>query len=123
MEIARKLFSDVFCYLLPLVNSSESGVSIRTKRERVSETYSYNEEETESDSTNLVWKLFEIRHAKLLIVNEFARYQGTPEENWSENVKKVCVGKTENCTSILKLNQGQNNVLTSAQQNAMREGS
>ena len=36
-------------------------------------------------------------------------------------MKESCVGKTENCTSILKLNQGQNNVLTSAQQKAMRE--
>ena len=121
MDMARKLSNDAFCYLLPLVNSSESGVSIRTERQKVSETYSYNEEETESDSTNLVWKLFEIRHAKLLTVSEFARYQGTSEENWRENVKEFCVGKTENCTSILKLNQGQNNVLTSAQQNAVRE--
>ena len=104
MDMARKLSNDSFCYLLPLVNSSESGVSIRTERQRVSETYSYNEEETESDSTNLVWKLFEIRHAKLLTVSEFARYQETSEENWSENVKEFCVGKTENCTSILKLN-------------------
>ena len=70
--------------------------------------HSYNEEETESDSTNLVWKLFEIRHAKPLTLSEFARYQGTSEENWSENVKEFCVGKTENCTSILKVNQGQN---------------
>ena len=87
IEIARKFPNDAFCYLLPLVNSSVLGVSVRTERQRVSETYSYNEEETESDSTNLVWKLFEIRYAKLLVMNEFSRYQGTPEENWSENVK------------------------------------
>ena len=31
------------------------------------------------------------------------------------------MGKTENCTSILKLNQDQNNVLTPAQQNAVKE--
>ena len=36
-------------------------------------------------------------------------------------MKEFCVRKTENCTSILKLNQGQNNVLTPAQQNAMME--
>ena len=89
--------------------------------EQNSKTYSYNEEETESDSTNLVWKIFEIRHAKLLIVHEFRRYHGTPEENWSENVKQSGVGKTENCTSNLKLNQYYNNVLTSAQQNTVRE--
>ena len=29
--------------------------------------------------------------------------------------------KNENCTSILKLSQSQNNILTSAQQNAVRE--
>ena len=77
MKMARKLSNDAFCYLLPLVNSSESGVSVRTERQRISKAYWYNEEETESDSTNLVWKLFEIRHAKLLTVSEFARYQGT----------------------------------------------
>ena len=44
------------------------------------ETYSLNEEETESDSTDLVWKLFEIRRAKLLTASELARYQGTSEE-------------------------------------------
>ena len=53
MEMARKLSNDAFCYLLPLVNSSESGVSIRTERQRVSETYSYNEEET--DLTVQTW--------------------------------------------------------------------
>ena len=31
------------------------------------------------------------------------------------------MGKAENRTSILKLNEGQNNVCTSAKQNAMRE--
>ena len=93
MEMARKLSSDVFCHLLPLVNSSESGVSIRTERQRVSETNSFTEKETESDRTDLVWKLFGILHSKLLTVHEFARYQGTSEENWSENVKEFCVGK------------------------------
>ena len=71
MEMTRTLSSDVVCYLLPFVNSSVSGISIRTERQRVSGTYPYNEEEAEeSDSTNLVWKLFEIRHSNLLIVNE-----------------------------------------------------
>ena len=36
-------------------------------------------------------------------------------------MKEFCVGKTEKCTSILKQNQGQNNVLTSVQQSAMNE--
>ena len=41
---------------------------------------SFWKEETESDSTNMIWKLFEIRHFKLLTVSEFARYQGTSEK-------------------------------------------
>ena len=36
-------------------------------------------------------------------------------------MKEFCVGKTEKCTTILKQNQGQNIVLTSVQQNAMKE--
>ena len=69
--MTRTLSSDVVCYLLPFASSSESGVSVRTERQRVSETYPYNGEEAEeSDITNLVWELFEIRHAELLIVSE-----------------------------------------------------
>lgn len=36
-------------------------------------------------------------------------------------MKEFCLGKTENCTSILKLNQGRSNLWTPEQQNAMRE--
>ena len=83
--MARKLFNDAICHLLPFVNNSESGVSIRIERQKVSETY--NEDETESDSTKLVWKLFVIRHAKLLTVSEF---------DTREHLKKIAIEAWKN---------------------------
>ena len=69
---------------------------------------------------SLVWKLYEIRHAKLLNVSEYARYQGTSEEGWRENVKEFC-RYNRKLHKHLNHNQGRNNVLTSEQHYAMRE--
>ena len=72
--MARKISSDTFCYLMPLVNTNESGIAIRSERQRVTETYSYGKEEIHLNNSALIWALHSLRHDRLLTVGELGKY-------------------------------------------------
>lgn len=66
MEMRRRVTNDAFVYLLPYVNSEDSGISIRPEKARA-ETYSYNEHDLELDSEALLWKLLSAKSQLLTI--------------------------------------------------------
>ena len=42
LEIKRRIANDTFIFLQPYINSSDSGVTVRSEKERAVETYSYS---------------------------------------------------------------------------------
>ena len=105
LEMARRITNDGFCYLLPYVNNTGSGLTLRNERARVTETYSYFYEELGEEYSSLLWQLFNTRHVKLLTSGDFyqtikaerQRPAGTPSE------KVFCIGKKDSCNSYIDI--------------------
>ena len=57
LEMERRITNYAFTFLLPFVNSSDSGVSVRSERDRVIETFSYTNEFIDIKDCALIWQL------------------------------------------------------------------
>ena len=71
LEMKKRLTNDAFVYLMPYLNTEDSGISIRSEKARV-ETYSYSEHDLELGNDALIWKLRGIQ-GKLLSIEEKRR--------------------------------------------------
>ena len=91
---------------MPLVNASESGIAIRSERQRVTETYSYGEEEIHLNNSALIWALHNIRRDRLLTVGELgkaaAKARTAAEVRESETMKTFCIGQKDSCKKYYK---------------------
>ena len=68
---------------MPYVNSSDSGVIVRSDKERVVETYSYSQYDLTIQNSALIWQMLVAKNTKLLTINkksELKKHKGNPSE-------------------------------------------
>ena len=70
LQFMRKLTNETFTYLILYVNSKKSGVSVRSQKDKVAETYSYSQGSLEVADCSVLWKLQDIKNKKLLKVGK-----------------------------------------------------
>ena len=70
--MAHHLTNDAFTFLLPYVNSRETGVSVRSEKDRGgAETYSYPQDGLEIGHTALLWRFLSVKKEDLFTVEDF----------------------------------------------------
>ena len=70
LEMKRRIANDAFTFLLPHINSSDSGVSIRSEKDRVAETYSYTHDDLVIENVSLIWQFREKQQTDLLSISQ-----------------------------------------------------
>ena len=95
LEMSRHLTNDAFTFLLPNVNSRETGVSVRSEKDRgVAETYSYSQDGLEIGHTALLWRFLSVKKEDLFTVKDFCNCRNSNFGGVETRKSRFCIGTT-----------------------------
>ena len=80
LEIKRRIANDTFTFLQPYINSTDSGVTVRSEKERAVETYSYSQHDLTIENWKMIWQLLVAKNTKLLTINKISELKNTIKE-------------------------------------------
>ena len=80
LEIKRRIANDTFTFLQPYINFSDSGVTVRSEKERAVETYSYSQHDLTIENWKMIWQLLVAKNTKLLTINKISELKNTIKE-------------------------------------------
>ena len=89
LEIKQRIANDAFTFPLLYVNSSDSGVTVRSEKERVVEIYPYSQHDLIIENSSLIWQLLVTKNSKLLKINKKSELNKHNKGNQSEKKKHV----------------------------------
>ena len=93
LEMSRHLTNDAFTFLLPYVNSRETGVSVRSEKGRGgTETYSYSQDGLEIGHTGLLWRFLSVRKEDLFTVEDFRNCRKANLGGVETRKSRFCIG-------------------------------
>ena len=91
--MSRHLTNDAFTFLLPYVNSRETGVSVRSEKDRGgTETYSYSQDGLEIGHTALLWRFLSVRKEDLFTVEDFRNCRKANLGGVETRKSRFCIG-------------------------------
>lgn len=93
LEMSRHLTNDAFTFLLPYVNSKETGVSVRSEKDRRgAETYSYSQDGFDIGHTALLWRFLSVKKQDLFTVEDFRNCRKANLGEGETRKSSFCIG-------------------------------